>query len=185
MHRALRLTPLLLVLALASLSGCSGGRTQPAASRSAVAAPGLGIVLATVPAGLEVQSAAKDRIVLVPGDPKLGGAIEITTGSAEAGLNLQEAVKLHRREIEGKPGGRYLGATELSGPTGTAYWSRGRFEQDGHEMEETRIVTLDPSQQRILRLSYVYPAHDDSAKRVNTLLEVLGEIEAPAAKGAS
>ncbi len=185
MHRALRLTPLLLVLALAGLPGCSGGTTQQAPPGPAVAAPGLGIALATVPAGLKVQSTAEDRIVLVPEDPNPGGAIEITAGSAEAGLNLQEAVKRHRREIEDKPGGRYLGATELSGPTGTAYWSRGRFQQGDHEMEETRIVTLDPSQQRILRLNYLYPARDDSAKRVKTLLAVAGEIESPATKGTS
>ncbi len=177
MFRSFRVLPLFLIVVVAGAYGCGAKKVQESPSPQGVSAPGLGITLASVPSVFKVRSSGNDRIVLVPADPKLGGSIEITAASPEAGLNLQEAVKRHRQEIEERPGGKYLGAQELAGPLGTAYWSRGRYETDGGETEETRIVTLDPSQQRILRLTYAYPAGEDSKERVTTLLDVTAELE--------
>ncbi|HHQ49078.1 MAG TPA: hypothetical protein ENK19_09400 [Acidobacteria bacterium] len=173
----LQLASLLSVILLAT-SGCGHKKSASAPAAPSAAIPGLGITLEHVPAAFRISSQAKDRLVLVPADPKLGGTLTIAAEPASSGLNLQEAVKRHRKEIEGRPQGKYLGAQELSGPTGTAYWSRGRFQSSDREVEETQIVTLDPTQHRIIDLTYDYPAGNDSRQRVRALLDVVGEINA-------
>jgi len=177
MSRIPRVLPLFLMLLVAGGVGCGEKKVEKAPARPAVPVPGLGITLASLPEGFKVQSGGNDMVVLAPENGELGGTVEIAAAPPEAGLNLQEAVKHHRKEIEERPEGHYLGAQELSGPTGTAYWSRGRYEADGKQVEETRIVTLDPSQQRILELTYIYPAGKDSKERVTALLDVLAEVE--------
>jgi len=170
------LIPILMAVAMIA-AGCGERKTGKSTKLPSVSAPGLGITVASVPSGFKVQAAEADRILLVPADPGLGGSIEIAGLTPEAGTNLQEAVTSHRKGIEERAGGRYLGAQELAGPLGTAYWSRGRYETGGLEMEETWILTLDPSQGRILRLSYVYPAGSDSKDRVSALLDLAAELE--------
>jgi len=179
MYRSCRNLPIILVAGfLIFATACGPGESPPAGAKKALPAPGLGIALGSVPVAFRVASTATDRLVLVPADPKLGGSLTIAAEAPDTGLNLQEAVKRHRKEIEARPDGTYVGATELSGAMGTAYWSRGRYRSAVGKLEETRIVTLDPSQKRILDLTYVYPAGTDSRERVTALLDVVSEIEA-------
>jgi hypothetical protein len=58
-----------------------------------------------------------------------------------------------------------------------AWYSRGRFDDGTGEVEEFRVSTLHPVQNRQMTLFYRYPADDDSAERLNDLLLVLSEIE--------
>ena len=44
-------------------------------------------------------------------------------------------------------------------------------------VEETVIVTLHPSANRLLTISYRYPAGEDSAQRVEQLIDVLSYLE--------
>lgn len=85
-------------------------------------------------------------------------------------------VQAHQREVEQLPGGEYKGAQELGGEMGTAFWSRGQWDEDGVRMEETRIFAIHPDGSGLLVLSSVYPVGDDSSNRVEQLLEVLGSL---------
>ncbi len=159
---------------------CSPRESTETPPPSRIAIPALGLELAGLPAGFEVDSVTDEGIVLGPSDADMEGTLRIGPAPGEAGTNLHEAVTAHRKEIEDRPGGSYLGAQELVGPLGTAYWSRGRYTRDGRELEEAAAFTLDSTQTRIIRITYVYPAGDDSAERVQTLLGVLGQLEQPA-----
>jgi len=107
------------------------------------------------------------------------GEVRIESASAELGSNLVEAVHAHQADIESRDGGDYLGARELSGPLGTAFYSRGRFlDEQGTEMEETVVYTLHPRHQGIIALRYDYPAgtREDSGKRVQSLMDLFAGI---------
>jgi hypothetical protein len=75
------------------------------------------------------------------------------------------------------PGGSYLGNRELVTPIGAAFTARARYQADGREVEETKVFAVHPAGDRLLIVSYVYPAGGDSQERVQQLLLLLGEIE--------
>lgn len=116
-------------------------------------------------------------LVIVPADPERHGTIEFVVGPEEVGVNLVAAVEAHRNEIENRPDGVYSGAQELTGPMGTAFYSRGRFMGAGGAVEETRLLSIHPRSSRIVELVYRYPAGDDSSTRVSELIELFAEVE--------
>lgn len=160
-------------LALPACGAHSGTPEPPPATR--VEAPGIGIAIADLPKGLTVQKNDSEGLVLAP--EGASGSMVIRAGRREEGTNLVQAVKDHQASIEARPGAKYLGVRELVTPLGSAYWSRGRYDHDGGRVEETRIVTLHPSGDRLLTLTYVYPAGGDSSARIQQLLAVVAEIE--------
>ena len=157
-------------------AACSRPDTGPGQAPAGVEIPALGLELATLPEGFVVASSSDTGLVLEPADTDREGSIEITGAPEDLGPNLVEAVRAHQREIEARPGGEYLGARELVGPLGTAFWSRGRYTEDGRVLEEAVVFTLDPRQERIVKIASVYPAGEDSAGRIQALLAVLGEL---------
>lgn len=169
------LTTVLLIPSVALLACGAGSSVPDETPANRVEAPGVGIAIADLPAGLTVQNTEGRELVLTPEGQS--GRIVIQAAPAEEGTNLVRAVKDHQAAIEGKPGAQYLGVRELVTPLGSAYWSRGRYEQDGTVVEETRIVTLHPAGDRLLWLTYVYPAGDDSSARIQQLLGVVAEVE--------
>ncbi len=116
-------------------------------------------------------------LVVVPSDPEYHGTLEFVVYPEENGINLVAALDSHRIEIEGRPGGVYSGAQELTGPMGTAFYSRGRFTGADGTVEETRLLSIHPRFSRIVEMVYLYPAGDDSSKRVGELIELFGEVE--------
>jgi len=70
-----------------------------------------------------------------------------------------------------------MGAQELQADFGTAFYSRGRFNENEALQEETRILLIHPAGNKLLTISYRYPAADDSASRVEQLIEVLSYLE--------
>ena len=64
-----------------------------------------------------------------------------------------------------------------AGGFGVAFYSRGRFSEAGATVEETVIFLIHPTASRQLEIHYRYPAGDDSAARVEQLIEVLAELE--------
>ena len=137
----------------------------------------LNIRLAAVPDGLVVADNQGTSLELRPTDENLGGVLWFAVGPEQIGVNLVAAVKEHQAHIEGLPDGDYMGAQELQGPLGTAFYSRGRFVEKGVEEEETVILTIHPSGNRMLTISYRYPAGEDSAARVEKLIDVLSYLE--------
>ncbi len=116
-------------------------------------------------------------LVIAPSDPERQGTIEFLVGPEEEAVNLIAAVETHRKDIENRPDGVYSGAQELTGPMGTAFYSRGRYGDGGSTMEETRILGMHPRSSRIIEMVYRYPAGDDSSTRVGELIELFAEVE--------
>jgi len=173
------LFPALCILALLPVA-CSRNESQsetPSVPET-IQNPALDLSLQGLPEGWKlVKNEGLDfRFAPVESD----GEVQIESASAELGSNLVEAVHAHQADIESREGGHYLGARELSGPLGTAFYSRGRFlDEKGTEMEETVIYSLHPRGNGIIVLRYDYPAGtpDDSSKRVQSLMELFSGIE--------
>jgi hypothetical protein len=137
----------------------------------------LDLSLASVPESLTVAANQGRSLQLEPVDPTVGGAIWFEVGPEEVGVNLVAAVRDHQQYIEGLPDGNYMGAQELQADFGTAFYSRGRFTEDGAALEETVIFRIHPRASRLLSIDYRYPAGDDSAERVEQLIDLLGYVE--------
>jgi len=137
----------------------------------------LGIRLNGIPDSLVVAANQGSMLELRPTGEGVDGTLWFSVAPEEQGVNLVEAVKSHQSQIEGLPEGDYKGAQELQGPFGTAFYSRGRFLEGGGEIEETVLVSIHPSESRILEITYRYPAGDDSAARVEQLIDVLAWLE--------
>jgi hypothetical protein len=168
--------PACIVLVAAVLS-CNPPAPTPPPAPTDIANAELGIRLATLPEGLTVAVNQGATLELRPLDPAAGGAIRFFAGPEEHGVNLVAAVQEHQRRIESLPDGAYLGAQELQAEFGTAFYSRGRFSDEGAAVEETIIVLIHPAGGRRLTLVSTYPAAEDSAARVEQLIDVLGYLE--------
>lgn len=180
--------PRIAILALLLAAAACSPQPEQAAAPQPVYNPALDIRLESVPEGLEVTANAGDRLELRPtagdpGQPAPEGRITFAVGPEETGVNLVAAVQQHQAAAESRPGGEYLGARELQGPLGAAFYSRGRFTQDGRPVEETVVYALHPTQSRRLEIRYRYPAGEDSSERVTSLISLLAEIGVPQAAG--
>jgi len=173
-------------IAIGLAAGCqSPAPPEPAAQRIENAA--LGIAVAAVPEGLEVAVNDGERLELVPAGDAATGRIEVSCGAPSlGGVNLVAAVQEHEAEIRAREGGEYRGQRELAGPLGTAFYSRGVYPGAAGPTEETVLFAIHPDGDRVLRLTYRYPAAADSGERVGQLLALLAELEplAPAAESA-
>jgi hypothetical protein len=165
-----------LALALALLS-CARPPEPPPPPPPGVENAELDLSLASVPEGLRVAANQGRSLQLEPVDPTVGGAIWFEVGPEEVGVNLVAAVRDHQQFIEGLPDGEYQGAQELQADFGTAFYSRGRFTEDGAAFEETVIFRIHPRASRLLSIDYRYPAGDDSAERVEQLIDLLSYVE--------
>ena len=167
-----RFMPILIALSVVACAGPPAPPPDPGVENL-----DLGIRLAAVPDGLVVTDNQGTSLQLRPADENVGGVLWIAVGPEQAGVNLVEAVKTHQERIEGLPEGDYKGAQELQGPLGTAFYSRGRFVEREVVEEETVILTIHPSGNRLLTISYRYPAGEDSSQRVEQLIDVLSYLE--------
>lgn len=133
--------------------------------------------LAGVPGAFTTVTNDGDELVLRPADRAVEGEIRFANKAPEAGQNLPAELKVHEEAVAAKEGGDYLGARELTSQLGTTYYSRGRYVADGALIEETTIYALHPYADRIMTITYRYPAGNDSSDRVQQLLEVLAVVE--------
>ena len=167
-----RFLPVLIALSLVACAGPPAPPPDPGVENL-----DLDIRLAAVPDGLLVADNQGTSLQLRPTGENVGGVLWFTVGPEQDGVNLVAAVKAHQEHIEGLPEGDYKGAQELQGPLGTAFYSRGRFVETEVVEEETVLLTIHPSGNRLLTISYRYPAGEDSAHRVEQLIEVLSYLE--------
>ena len=171
-----RVTTLLcLVLVMAS---CGDREPAEPADRS-VTNQALGLRLSAVPPEFEVAVNEGERLELVPVEEAGGGRAIFTVGEEQIGINLVAVVKRHQQQIEEMPEAEYKGGQELVTPYGTAFYSRGRYLAGLTDTEETSIFLKHPFQDRLLTISYRYPAGADSSVRVQQLLDILAVIEEP------
>jgi len=135
--------------------------------------PALRLRLNGVPDQLHVVANDDTGLVLEPADPAVDGRIVITTLDPEVGQNLPAEVDAHQSFIASQAGGDPRGGQELVSPLGTTFYSRGRYLVDDVEIEETEIVAIHPDADRIVTMTYRYPAAGDSTVRVQQLFDVL------------
>ena len=133
--------------------------------------------LAGVPGEFMTVTNDGDQLILSVADPAVEGEILFANKPPEIGQNLPAELRSHEALIEEHEGGDYLGAQELVSQLGTTFYSRGRYLSDGSLIEETTIFALHPYADRIMTISYRYPAGDDSTERMQQLFDVLATVE--------
>jgi hypothetical protein len=152
----------------------------------------LGIALAgPQEAGFEVGTNEGETLVLVrraQGEEAEATLTYQVSPPQNAGVNLVEAVKLQKAEIESRPDGHFLGQVELMSQFGSAFSTRGRYAgDDGRETEEIKVFAVHPSGDRLLSLTYRYPVTAGGSKeRSQQAMAALGLVEPlAAAEGAA
>lgn len=166
----------MLALVVTALS-CGEPPPPPPPPDTSVENAELGIALASVPDGLHTTINEGSSLELRPTGKGIDGLLWFAVGPEKVGVNLVAATQLHQAQIESLPNGEYKGGEELQGDFGVAFYSRGRFSESGATVEETVIFLIHPTASRQLEIHYRYPAGDDSAARVEQLIEVLAELE--------
>lgn len=170
---------LAVAVALGLVIACGPEPEPPAPPAERVENAGLGIAIANLAPTFRVASNDDSGLVLEPlieGAPTTG-TLELLAGEPGSSTNLVAAVNQHAEDIAALAGGAYQGQRELGSPLGTAFYSRGRFDDGGAPTEETVIFAVHPDGDRILRLRYRYPAGEDSTERLRSLFDILGELE--------
>lgn len=174
-----RIAGLVAGVALVLLLGCAQPSEPPPPVE--VVNKELGVNLSSLPAGLTVGENEGRNLELRPAAPEKKGGIWFDVGPETHAVNLVLAVNDHQMLIEGRPGGEYLGAQELIGDFGSAFYSRGRFDQGSDRLEETVLYVIHPTGNRLLSIRSQYPAGTDSAARVEELIDVVSRMDwAPA-----
>lgn len=155
----------------------SSGQTAPAASERAES-PQLGLALASVPEGFQVVQESELRLRRTDDQT---GEVWVEVGPIVESINLVQEVRDWEKRFDEMPGGDFKGQMELGTQFGSAYSVRGRFLNGDLEVEQFRLMSLHPSDYRLLSLIYTYPAGEDSTMRSNQIMEVFAQLEALAA----
>ena len=167
----------LMVVAM-GLVGCarSNTGTEIVESRSGVENTALGLAIAELPDGFEVDKNDETGLVLIAsgdGDP---GVVEIDVGPLEQGsVNIVEAATATKAVYESLPGGQFFGNQELLTPIGSFFTARGAFDEGDRRIEELLAFTLHPNANRLVRISFRYPAGEAGA-RAPQFAALLGEV---------
>jgi hypothetical protein len=182
----MRSTVLLLAAAsIALLAAACTPDQPPAPVVESVANETLGVLLDPLPPDFVVAVNDGRRLELEPAVDKVGGRVVFEVGDEEPEVNLLAAVKRHQLQVEQMPGADYKGGQELVTPHGSAFYSRGRFLTGTELVENTVIVLKHPSANRLLIISYRYPAGGDSSIRVQQLLDLLSVLQGPGSDAAA
>jgi hypothetical protein len=145
----------------------------------------LGIRLDPLPPDFAVAVNDDRGLELAPVEAKVGGRVVFEVGDEEPLIDLVAAVHRHQRRVEEMPGADYKGGQELVTPLGSAFYSRGRYLAGAELVEDTVLVSKHPSSNRLLVISYRYPAGADSSVRVQQLLEIVTVLQGAATAGAA
>ena len=185
-----RRTLAMLLIGACTLMLCACGaepEPEPEPASQSVANDVLGVSFARIPQNFAVDVNEGDRLELrstVEGD---AGRMWIESGEvSDFGIRLVDSVNQQKEIYEARPGGEFNGSRKILTPLGEAYYSRGSFEENGVRVEEARVFTMHPVENRQLTLFYRYPAgtREESGARVQELLVWVGEMEGPPVEGA-
>ncbi len=173
----------LLTIAVASSiissSGCkqAGPGPEAASAGPRVENAALGLAIAELPAGFELDTNDGTSLILTapgPGDP---GVLSFEVGPEEQGsVNIVETAERTKATFESRPQGQFFGNQELMTPIGSFFTARGAHEQADVRIEELLAFTLHPNSNRLIRISFLYPA-GEAAERGPQFAALLGEIE--------
>ncbi|HVS64193.1 MAG TPA: hypothetical protein VMT85_11905 [Thermoanaerobaculia bacterium] len=161
-----------LIVPLALLGLACGGGDEEEPANEPVVVEELGLRFVRLPAGFSVVENGS-RLVL-----EGAGTMTVEAGEpSDFGLDPVADATAQQARFESLEGGEFRGAQRLVTPSGPGAYARGRFTRDGQPMEETAVFVVHPSANRMVSLSYVYPAGEDSSERVQSLLELVAEME--------
>lgn len=166
---------------LVSLGSC---RHQQAAASGPIVNRALDLTLDSLPSAFKVKTNKGDQFVLETTDPSLPGTVTFSVSKPGlGGVNLVAAVKDRKAAFEAAKDGKYLGNQELMTPLGSAFTARGRYtDAQGQKIEEIWVYLLHPKGDRLLSIDYHYPVGDYARQRAQEILDLLGDIHAPAKK---
>lgn len=173
-HTRTLLAPLVL---LALALSCAAPEPPPPPPPMTVENGDLGVIISSLPESFAVAVNEGAVLQLRPADELTRGVLSFEVSPELHSVNLVAAVTDHQAAIEALPEGQYQGAQELKADFGVAFYSRGRFVDDGAPTEETIVVLIHKTGNRMLTLRYRYPAANDSAQRVEQLIDVLSRLE--------
>ena len=168
---------------IAVLAACQKSAPEPAHEPVRIENAALGLAIAALPEPFVVVINQGESFDLSAAVEDAGGELSegrasIQVGPTEHAVNLVEAAKAAKAEIEALPGGQFFGNRELIVPSGTAYTARGSYQRDGATVEEVRVLGLHPGDnRRMLTVIYNYPP-GETETRVPQILSLFGEIEA-------
>jgi len=167
-----------LLVATLVLIGCGGSNTETeiVASGSRVQNAELGLAIAELPEEFEVDKNDETGLILIASGNGNPGLIEIDLGPVEEGsVNIVEAATATKAVFESLPGGQFFGNQELLTPIGSFFTARGAFDEDSGRVEQLLAFTLHPNSNRLVRISYRYPA-GEAGDRAPQFAALLGEI---------
>ena len=150
----------------------------PAAADTSLTAPSVLLRLTATPEVFELAANDAERLEFTA--PSLAGpsTMTITLGDPETGgLNILEHLEQQLASFRELPEGVSFGQTQLVAPIGLTFMLRGRYREAEREVEELRAILVHPASNRLLTISYRYPAGEDTAERGRQLMELLGEME--------
>ena len=162
---------------LAVTLSCAAPEPPPPPARTRVEIADLGVIISDLPDTHVVAVNEGTTLQLQPADELTQGVLSFEVGPEVNGVNLVAAVTEHQAAIEALPEGQYQGAQELKAGFGVAFYSRGKFLDEGAPTEETIIVLIHKTGFRMLTLRYRYPAANDSAQRVEELIDIVSRLE--------
>jgi len=167
------------IVVICLMLSCAGPSSTPESTE--IENLDLGLTLSGLPPGFVIASNQGSSLELRPADQQKKGILWFEVGPEREGVNLVAAVQAHQQQMEGMPEGDYKGGQELQGDFGSAFYSRGQYLDQGERMEETAVFMIHPSGNRLLVIHYRYPAGDDSAARVEQVIDVISYLEMPSA----
>jgi hypothetical protein len=171
---------LLLVLPLLAIACASEPPAEEAPEPIRVENPAMGLAFSQLPEDFVVEANDPEQIVVVSDDPERAGTMTVEVGEpSDFGIELDQKVWEDRERVEARSDGEYLGGNKLMSQLGEAFYSRSRIEEEGAVIETVRVFALHPTENRLVTLSYRYPAADDSSERLPEVLQLLGAIEIP------
>jgi hypothetical protein len=176
-----------------SLAGCGGSRertTGATAQAPPVVNEALHLTLdPPAGAGFELTANAGTTLELLrpAADGRLPATLTFEAGAPEPNVNLVDAVNRQKAAIEARPNGRFLGQVQLMSQIGNAFSTRGRYPgDDGREVEELRLFAIHPDGDRLLTLTYRYPAVPGETKeRIEEAMGALGLVRPSATKASA
>lgn len=169
-------TPVLFGLVILACGGAE--EAPPAEATSAVDLPSLGLSFAALPEGFTVAAGGSGEIELTATDPEAGGRMWLELQDpSDYGIDLVKVVTDQSEAYAQMENSEYFGGRKLVvAAAGEAYYVRGRYDQGGERLEETRVFLIHPAENRLVSLHYAYPAGEDSPERIQRLFDWVGEL---------
>ncbi len=170
-------------LSMASLllfvCGCrqTGPAAEPTPAGARVENATLGLAIAELPSVFEVETNNDGELILTAEGATEPGVVRFEVGPEEQGsVNIVEAASGTKAIFESREEGEFFGNQELMTPIGSFFTARGGYREGEGRIEELLAFTLHPSSNRLVRLSFRYPA-GEAAERAPQFALLLGELE--------